>query len=69
MESNTDVQCPYRSPLTKHTHDTECTAMNCVSNDTVLLKSLCKKVQRTQKISQDTLAATFPKHSHWELMS
>eukprot|EP00973_Karenia_brevis_P050183 6963048-Karenia_brevis.AAC.1 len=28
MESNTDVQCPYRSPLTKLTHDTECTSMH-----------------------------------------
>ena len=49
MESNTDVQCPYRLPLTAHTHDTECTAKNCISVDKASLKKLCRKVQRTQK--------------------
>ena len=49
MERNTDVQCPYRLPLTAYTHDTECTAKACVSMDTASLKKLCRKVQRTQK--------------------
>eukprot|EP00973_Karenia_brevis_P020412 2803207-Karenia_brevis.AAC.1 len=39
MESNTDVQCPYRLPLTEHIHDIECTSTNCASNNKVLLRS------------------------------
>eukprot|EP00973_Karenia_brevis_P027776 3828444-Karenia_brevis.AAC.1 len=43
MESNTDVQRPYRLPLTKHTHNTECTVTKCVSTDTALLKKPVQK--------------------------
>ena len=49
VESNTDVQCPYRVPLTTETHDKDCTATHCIADSKVALKSLCRKVQRTQK--------------------
>ena len=48
-ESNSDVQCPYRVPLTTETHDPACTMTNCIAQGKLALKKLCKKVQRTQK--------------------
>ena len=49
IQSNTDVQCPYRVPLTTHTHDKDCTATTCIAENKVALKKLCRTVQRTQK--------------------
>ena len=49
LQSNTDVQCPYRLPLCSATHDPDCKQRGCVKNDAANIKMLCRKVQRAQK--------------------
>ena len=39
LQSNTDVQCPYRLPLCSATHDPDCKQKGCVKEDATEIKS------------------------------
>ena len=39
LQSNTDVQCPYRLPLCSATHDPDCKQKSCVKDDRAQIKN------------------------------
>jgi hypothetical protein len=47
FRSNTNLQVPYRLPITEHTHDTECKSTKCLSQRNV--KKMTLATQRAQK--------------------